>query len=209
MHRIDRTWDGAPVDDVAAFALARDADHLIVAWVAPLHDDPRPAAPPGLLDGLWQHEVVEVFLAGPDGHYLELEVGPHGHVLGLSFDSVRHRAGPPWAAEVATRRRDGWWVGRARVPAARLPALPWRGHAARIHGTPRRYLTSADLSGPTPDFHQPHRWPAWAPAPRIDPAALVAATPAGSASSSLVVALSELLGDGGPRRPAGPPHDRL
>ena len=45
--------------------------------------------PQGRLWQLWEHEVVEIFIAGEDGHYLELEFGPWGHYLALTFSDVR------------------------------------------------------------------------------------------------------------------------
>jgi len=42
---------------------------------APLYNDPKsPTAQPGPVDGLWDYEVVEVFLLGSEQRYLEVEV---------------------------------------------------------------------------------------------------------------------------------------
>lgn len=49
---------------------------------ARFYDDTRPDADPGYLMGLWDYEVVELFLLNSQTEeYLELEFGPHGHYL--------------------------------------------------------------------------------------------------------------------------------
>jgi len=92
MLRICRRWNGTPIGP---------ADHIDVAWTdqgaiielrvtAPFYGDPpAPSAPIGPTDRLWEHEVVEVFIAGPDGRYTEIELAPSGHHLVLQLDGVR------------------------------------------------------------------------------------------------------------------------
>ena len=47
-----------------------------------------PDAPRGArVANLWEYDVVECFLVGPDGRYLELELGAGGHFLALLFDA--------------------------------------------------------------------------------------------------------------------------
>ena len=49
---------------------------------AKFYNDARPDAQPGYLMGLWDYEVVELFLLNSQTEeYLELEFGPHGHYL--------------------------------------------------------------------------------------------------------------------------------
>ena len=71
MHSIEirRAWDGtdgAPGEAVRLEILA-GSDVWEVRVDAPDHGDPPPPAPPGRLDGLWEFEVVELFLVGADG----------------------------------------------------------------------------------------------------------------------------------------------
>ena len=90
---ISGTWDGGPLSaqEFARVELRLDADRdeVTVATQAAFFGDPKPDAPPGRLDGLWNFEVVELFLLGADQRYLELEFGPHGHHLALRFRGPR------------------------------------------------------------------------------------------------------------------------
>lgn len=144
--------------------MERSEAGLVVRVDAPFHDDPPPAAPPGPTRALWEHEVVELFVAGPDDHYLEIELGPHGHHLVLWLEGVRRPAQErlPLALEVA--REGGRWTATARTDArVPLPAPPWRVNAYAIHGVgaERRYLAHAPVPGSQPDFHRLERFVPW------------------------------------------------
>jgi hypothetical protein len=143
---------------------------------------PPPPVPLGPTWALWEREAVECFIGGAGEEYLELELGPQGHHLGLTLKGIRRatrwflpirytarrdlaRAGSPW--EVGER----WW-GEARLSAALLPQplvdpegrLGYKVYACACWGPPeaRRYATSCDLGDGAPDFHRPQRAP-WVP----------------------------------------------
>ncbi len=156
---IDADLAGAPVAERWHLQLARDGGDLLVSIDAPFFDDPPPPGPPGVTDGLWEHEVVELFVVGQGG-YLEVELGPHGHQLTLRLTGVRQAAEERPELAYAARIDGGRWAGEARIPAALLPAGPHRLNAFAIHGRPRRYLAWAAMPGSVPDFHQPERFPA-------------------------------------------------
>lgn len=162
---IEHTWDGQPVDDTAIVAVTAMRDALVVTTVAPWVGDPAPSAPPGPTPGLWEYEVIELFLAGPGPAYLEVELGPFGHHLVLQLADVRRPSAQGLPLDVQTRRSDGWWAAQARIPLPWVPAHWDRANAYRIHGAAgaRRYLAHAPLPGPAPDFHQPARFPRVAP----------------------------------------------
>jgi hypothetical protein len=184
---VDRTWDGVrlPPHEVVRFELSLAHGEVIVqdelgeslmlpelriAFEAPFFGDPAPAvsnAPRRAHDRLWEHEVIELFIGSdvtaPDPlrpRYVELEFGPHGHALGLSFSERRRRL-ERFEVDGDTWLRGPRWSGQARVPLARLPAMPWRVGAFAIHGPPggRRYLTAVQppRSSP-PDFHDVALW---------------------------------------------------
>ncbi|WAS98364.1 hypothetical protein [Nannocystis punicea] len=156
---IDRLWDdrpAAPAERITLDLRARDGA-LEIAVDAPFHGDPPPPSPPGSTPGLWNFEVVELFLHAPGDRYLELEFGPHGHSLALQFHGVRtlvatvqidFRADPP---------ASGRWTGEARVPSGLLPRdlARWNAHAIHGQGDARRYLSALPAGGTRPDFHRP------------------------------------------------------
>jgi hypothetical protein len=141
---------------VVGIALTCARGQLEVRVDAPYHADPAPPGPPGSTDRLWEHEVVEVFVAGAQENYLELELGPHGHFLLLLLRRRREvdRQGIAVAYEAQIER--GRWRGRAVVPVALLPPGPHALNAYAIHGREpgRRYLAWSPVPGPAPDFHR-------------------------------------------------------
>lgn len=120
-----------------------------------------PAAPPGSrVDDLWHYDVAECFLVGEGGRYLEVEVGPGGHFLLLSFDAPRRRCdehvglAPPVEARIGA----GGWRAAIEIPRAIVPAgLRALNAFVCARG---RLLAHHPLPGEPPDFHQPERFPA-------------------------------------------------
>lgn len=166
---VSATWDGDPVGaaETAHLRLRREPEALVVEVDAPFHDDPAPAGAPGPCAGLWEFEVVELFLAGSGPAYLEVELGPHGHHLVLQLGGVRRVLAQGLPLDYRAERLGSRWRGRARLPAAWLPPGPLRGNAYAIHGRgeARRYLAAHAVPGAAPDFHQPERF---APLPALD-----------------------------------------
>jgi hypothetical protein len=173
--RVEHLWDGRAAEpgevvrlEVEGLTAAEgEPGGLRLSVDAAFHGDPPPAAPPGPTRRLWEHEVVELFVAGPGEPdrvpYLEVELGPHGHHLVLRLAGVRRvvESGLPLDYQVWI---DGLrWSGEARLPAAWLPPRPWRLNAYALHGTApeRRYLAMRPVPGAEPDFHQPERFVPW------------------------------------------------
>ncbi len=154
---IDQTWDGAPVgqDEEVVIGLIGARRHLMLQVDAPFHADPRPEADPGSCWGLWEHEVVELFVLGDGGRYLEVELGPHGHFLVLKLGGYRHVMETSLPLDFAARIDGDRWRGVARLDRALLPKGPHTINAYAIHGTgeDRRYLAWSRLKGDKPDFH--------------------------------------------------------
>ena len=162
---IAHRWDGTALGPQRVVSVELDVDAagaLLIQVEAPFYDDPHPGGFVGSLEGLWEHEVVEVFVAHASGApYLEVELGPHGHHLVLTFSGVREcvRRGLP--IEYAASHDGSLWRGRAVVPASYLPPAPHRVNAFALHGAGagREYLLWSLLPGDQPDFHQPARFP--------------------------------------------------
>lgn len=164
------TWDGhsIPREERTFVTLEPTREGLTILVEAPYHGDPAPDGPVGSFPGLWNHEVVEVFVSGlaPAGKpipYLEIELSPHGHHLVLDLQGVRNvlltREDLPYEVEILGDR----WFGRANVPWNWLPSRPNRFNVYGIHGVgdARRYLAMTPVPGPTPDFHRLERFSLW------------------------------------------------
>ena len=130
---------------------------------APYHGDPPPDAPAGSLWQLWEHEVVELFLVGANGHYLEAEFGPHGHHLLLQLSGPRQITAQHLPVDYEAEIAGGRWQGRAVIARALLPESVCKFNLFAISGAVpnRRHLAWSALPGETPDFHQPAVFPSW------------------------------------------------
>ena len=155
------SWDGRPLqpDEYARIDL-RLGDAIEVEIEATDYGDPAPMQPVGRCDGLWNFEVVELFLLGRDDEYLELEFGPHGHYLALRLAGRRQVVANDLPVEYAVERRANRWHGRARARIGDLPADLVAANAYAIHGQgeSRRYLAWQPVPGPAPDFHRLDRF---------------------------------------------------
>ncbi len=154
--RIATTWDGAPCrpEEVVTLTL-REENGLFVTIDAPFHGDPPPAPPPGSMWELWEHEVVELFVVGPNERYTELELGPYGHDLLLRLEGRRNAVEKLIPVKAAVSRSGDRWTATAHLPAHLLPPRPWRFNAFAVHGEApnRRFLAWAPVPGSAPDFH--------------------------------------------------------
>ncbi len=119
-----------------------------------------PAAPRGSrVANLWEYDVVECFLVGAGGRYLEIELGAAGHFLVLEFDAPRRRVNehatlvPPLAFHEDALH----WHARLRLPLALLPAGLTALNAFAIAGG--SFLAHHAVPGDAPDFHQPEAFP--------------------------------------------------
>lgn len=155
---IDRTYDGQPAhrsDRVEISFELRDRT-LVIDVDGPWHRSPLPPGPPGPTDGLWDYDVVELFLLGAEERYLEIELGPAGHHLLLELHGRRHPVRTKLPIDYRALREGGRWRGAARIPGAYLPPRLERGNAYAIFGRPpsRRYLAHYPVLGTEPDFHR-------------------------------------------------------
>lgn len=153
-----RDWRGEPIAEAerVRLELLLDHDSLVIDVAAPMHDDPAPHGPPGSFDGLWRHEVVELFLLGDDDRYLEVELGPWGHYLVLELAGRRNVVASGRAIDYRVRRGRTGWTARAVVPATWIPEPVGLGNAYAIHGpaAQRRHRALHPVPGAEPDFHR-------------------------------------------------------
>ena len=157
---VQGTWDGKPLEaeEYARIGLRVDRARaaLVLTVDAAFYEDPAPEVQPGSVDRLWDFEVVELFLLGDDERYLEIELGPHGHFLGLCLAGRRNviEAGIP--IDFSVRRVAHTWKGEARISLEWLPSPIRAANAYAMHGVgnARRYLAAHPVPGDAPDFHQ-------------------------------------------------------
>ena len=158
--RIESEWNGNAVSArhwITIHLLERERC-LEARISAPYYGDPAaPDSQQGPTDGLWEYEVVELFLYGAKNKYLEIELSPSGHHLVLRLDGVRQivesKLPLPYEATILGDR----WTATAKIDKNLLPPGPLRWNATAIHGSheQRTYLSWVPLPGEKPDFHQP------------------------------------------------------
>ena len=155
---IGYSWDGTPLsaDATTRVEVSVSARDLMIRVDAPRSHDVPPDGPPGHVWELWNYEVVELFLLGEDTHYLEVELGPHGHHLVLTLHGVRQIVSRHPEITYQTTRTDLRWSGEAILRRELLPEGPLRANAYRIGGAgpARAYFAAYPLNGAQPDFHQ-------------------------------------------------------
>lgn len=158
------TWDGQPIAPAPRVDLRRMDGSLFVHITSPLFGAAPVQGPPSRRWRLWEHEVVEVFLAGPDAEegteYIELELAPSGHWLALRLRGTRNIIDDDLPVSASAVVGATTWTGALRLSLQALPPGPLRVLAAAAHGPldDRRYLSHVPLPAPTPDFHQLHRF---------------------------------------------------
>ena len=160
---VNRVWNGGEHPDKELHATidvsASDAG-INIAVSAPWRDDMNiPDAPIGRLDGLWDYDVVELFLVGSDHNYLEIELGAGGHWLVLAFHEIRERSNSYEKLElqVDCNRSEDRWTSSTIIPweIVPQPVRAWNGFVI-ARG---QFLAAYALPGEVPDFHQPDHFP--------------------------------------------------
>lgn len=161
---IERRWDGSRCDDPrlhGRIALSATSVGLSIEGRVP---DPGPLRIPNAPErsrvaDLWHYDVIECFVVGASGRYLEVELGAGGHFLVLTFDAPRRRCDEHESLRPGlehARDARGW---RAAI------TLPWECIPEPVCGLNAflaargEHLAFHPLPGAEPDFHQPARFP--------------------------------------------------
>lgn len=162
---IDKNWDGSPCPDDRLWArvsMSQTKDGLLIRVEAPMiHEQKIPEAPMGTrVEGLWEYDVVEVFLVGPGHRYLEIECGAGGHFLVLGFDSIRHRSDSYESfAPILRFEKTGKRVWKSSL------IIPWKMVPENLRALNAfaimagQFLAYSPVSGTQPDYHQPDSYP--------------------------------------------------
>jgi hypothetical protein len=135
-------------------------DGLEIVARLPHQPEPRiPAAARGTrVADLFEYDVVECFLAGAGGRYLEVELGAGGHFLVLSFSAPRVRSDSHEALRPALEFASdaGGWRSRIVIERALVP--PGLSALNAFVIASGAHLAYGALPGAAPDFHQPARF---------------------------------------------------
>ena len=162
---IAKTWRGELVkpEETVNLTLECGMEFLRFEIDAPFYDHQPPPADPGFFDGLWNYDVVEVFLVGSFGGYIEVEFGPHGHYLGYVLDGPRSVVGRFNLEHYETDIRNDRWLGHGTLNLKHLPEkiVQWNAFAIFGESPQRTYMCMGRLPGETPNFHQPAHFPVW------------------------------------------------
>lgn len=161
-------WYGRTLTPPLAFTVVTDPDSL---WFVAIRRAPascRPGAAPGsFTEGLWEHDVAELFLADSiSGIYLEFNLAPNGAWWAAKFTAPRVRSAvqPDFASIVSIHWEEiseEGWCAAIRVPLAFLEkeisfGADTTANATAILNSPLQTFHSArKLPGAEPDFHQP------------------------------------------------------
>ena len=166
---------GAGMSPEAGLELRADGVVVFSAAMKPGAQDVFQPGQKEFVTGLWNGNVVELFLGNPKtGRYLEVHLAPSGRWWSCLFTGVRVREveeGRPLPLSVIHHRRDKHgrrWEASVQVQAAVLCKLLGVGDfmelranlAAIAHPVTGRtlYFSLAAMPGAKPNFHQPAAW---------------------------------------------------
>ncbi|XP_046637300.1 UPF0462 protein C4orf33 homolog isoform X2 [Daphnia pulicaria] len=162
---IERTWDDQPLTHRPATIELRslnDESFQMDVEGKFFNDPQNPGGAAGEpFMGLWDFEVIELFLANDANQYVEIEVGPWGQHIVLLLNGVHKaiRHSLPLDYKVVERTETGSWQGRAIIPTAYLPPNVTKINAYAIHGSGANRTYEALYPVPqgrfeNPDFHR-------------------------------------------------------
>ncbi len=160
---VSSTWNGSLLCEGAQTRLELKPleSEIALRVSAPFHNDPPPEGPPGSTDGLWDYEVVELFISGTANEeglvpYIEIEMSPHGHYLVLEFLGERQRVKTYTDVDYQAIIDGERWFGDMKLPRSWLPEgkLRCNSYAIRGQGRNRGYFAMRPMGGKKPDFHR-------------------------------------------------------
>ena len=158
--QIQTTWDGEPVESPTLLKLTKEPGGLGVEVETKFWNDPtNPGGKDGQpFFGLWNYEVVELFLLNDEGKYIEIELGPWGqHIVLLLNNGKDLRHSLPIIYEA--NRSNESWTGKAVIDKNYLPPNITKLNAYAIHGSGEKRVYEALFPAPkgvheAPNFHR-------------------------------------------------------
>ncbi len=157
--QIAKHWDGTelPFSQYTTVKTSLGKDSLRVEFESPIEEYTTPDSPVGFTDGLWEYDVVELFIAQPNGEYVEIEAGPKGHWLVYEFESYRKQKDlPKKELEYTCAVEDGVWKGVFTVPLSWLsaPIGECTVNAYQYRSAGDQFLAWQSIPSIEPDFHK-------------------------------------------------------
>ena len=154
-------WRGDPLPRNFSWCVALDPTNLWFYGSLPGGEVTLTGSSHGsVVEGLWEADVLELFIKDPSGEYFEFNVSPQGAWWATRLSSYRIRAKDfvlPRVLSVETTKGDGEWSSVVSIDRS---SLPWDvGNEASMHVSGishrggARYLSSNRVIGVEPDFH--------------------------------------------------------
>jgi hypothetical protein len=171
MTAVSHDWHGNACSPAAEVALVVDPAclWLLARRASPARPDPG-ARLGDFREGLWQHDVAELFIAAADRQrYLEFNVSPNGAWWFAGFAAPRERIAEHCLPEIRTEafaHAAGGWAAALGIPLDFLNQhVAWGPDSALnvtliLDSPDQRFLTATDLGHGAPDFHRPERFSA-------------------------------------------------
>ena len=160
---IDSCWNGIALPQLFKWSLARDPKTLWFVGTLPALPDYDSTLSKGeFVEGLWERDVVELFIKESSGRYQEFNISPAGAWWTVLLNSYRTRAPitkrPQLVALEVVQSKVGWsMVFGVEISSLEVSLEPDSLiHVSGIMHKPRqRFLSSNRIDGIEPDFHAP------------------------------------------------------
>lgn len=158
-------WFGAPLASAIEIHLGLSGDRILFGTHGVGIPRCADATPGAFIEGLWESDVVELFLGEPGStRYQEFNLSPRGAWWTMSFSGYRSRMttdampGVRCYADVVGEA----WRAAMEIPLREL-TIAWSPdngnvNVTAVHGSPQQFATAANLGGGEPDFHRAERF---------------------------------------------------
>ena len=164
-QNLDCDWFQNPVLPSVRGQILSQGDTLTFTASRTAAANSHPDSQPGqFFEGLWQHDVAEVFFLEPEsGRYLEVNLAPNGAWWACwhSGARVRQKRQPDFSKiEAHGLTNEHRWEASIHLPTALFASVATlRFNMTFVLNSPKQsFLSLAQLPGKQPDFHQPEHF---------------------------------------------------
>ncbi len=154
-------WHGEALSSPLWWVVALDPKHLWFAGSLPGGGVRIPHAKHGeFVEGLWEADVLELFIKQPGGRYFEFNVSPQGAWWAMELSAYRERVSYlrlPKVDLIETEVLSDRWTALVCLERGSLPLDISAGSTLHVSGVfndkKPRYLSSNPVANVAPDFH--------------------------------------------------------